>query len=104
MPTFPGLTSFTSRTRSVAPDYCMQPLRAENAAARKVAPSCGPLGRVVKLGSPTADTANRTGRRRRPAGMNMDYVGRWMASVTEDEFARLQPTANEGKSIDLDGH
>ena len=34
----------------------------------------------------------------------MDYVGRWMASVTEDEFARLQPTANEGKSIDLDGH
>jgi hypothetical protein len=34
----------------------------------------------------------------------MDYAGRWMASVTQDEFARLQPMANEGRSIDLDGH
>jgi hypothetical protein len=34
----------------------------------------------------------------------MDYKGRWVASVTQDEMLHLDPVANEGKAIDLDGH
>ena len=34
----------------------------------------------------------------------MDYKGRWVASVTQDELVRLDPVANDGRAIDLDGH
>jgi hypothetical protein len=34
----------------------------------------------------------------------MDYTGRWAASVTRDELAQLDPMANEGKAVDIDGH
>ena len=34
----------------------------------------------------------------------MDYKGRWMASVTHDELVVLDPVANEGRGVDLDGH
>src|SRR5438045_167547 len=34
----------------------------------------------------------------------MDYKGRWIASVTQDELVHLDPVLNEGRAIDLDGH